>query len=84
MNDHYLSNGDPYIWSLLCEYIDHGLAAHGAIGELIGRALSISAMDRAIKRLPVASHRFPPRTRIPDAHDGYGLLQGTSYGRSMG
>ena len=57
---HYtLANGEPYmkLWSLLWKYIDHGLAAQGATGELIGRALSISAMDCAINRLPKASIR---------------------------
>jgi hypothetical protein len=51
---HYdISKNKPYIdyWSLLGKFVDHGLAAQGAIGELIGRALSISAMDRAINGL---------------------------------
>jgi hypothetical protein len=40
----------PYmdLWALLGEFVDRGLAAQGSIGELIGRALSISAMDNAI------------------------------------
>ena len=38
-------------WGLLEKFVDHGLLAQGAIGELIGRALSISAMDCAINRL---------------------------------
>jgi len=57
---HYrLPNGEPFIklWGLLWKYIDHGLAAQSATGELIGRALSISAMDGAINRLPNASVR---------------------------
>jgi len=57
---HYtLPNGELFIklWPLLWKYIDCGLAAQGATGELIGRALSISAMDRAINRLPNASVR---------------------------
>ena len=40
------------LWDLLFKFIDHGLADQGAIGELIGRTLSISAMDRAINSLP--------------------------------
>ena len=55
---HYtLPNGELFIklWLLLWKYIDHSLAAQGATGELIGRALSISAMDRAINRLPNTS-----------------------------
>jgi hypothetical protein len=54
---HYtLMNGEPYmdLWSLLLQFVDHGLASQGAIGELIGRALSISAMDSAINGLPDA------------------------------
>lgn len=39
------------LWSLLEKFINHGLAWQGAVGELIGRALSISAMDRAINYL---------------------------------
>ena len=38
-------------WDLLREFVDRGLAAQGSIGELIGRALSIFAMDCAIDRL---------------------------------
>jgi len=50
---HNLENGALYmnLWGLLEKYIDHGLAAQGDIGELMGRALSISAMDRAINNL---------------------------------
>jgi hypothetical protein len=49
-----LMNKEPYmdLWTLLGKFIDHGLASQGPIGELIGRALSISAMDRAIQKLP--------------------------------
>ena len=45
---------EPYmdVWHLLGEYIEHGLAVQGDIGELIGRALNISAMDRTIYALP--------------------------------
>lgn len=51
--NYVLESRKPYmeLWTLLWQYIDHGLAAQGAIGELIGRALSISAMDRAINSL---------------------------------
>lgn len=51
---HVLDNEEPYLdmWNLLGEFVNHGLAAQGAIGELIGRALSISAMDRAIDNQP--------------------------------
>ena len=50
---HTFENGEPYmdLWSLLEKFVDRGLAAQGAIGELIGRALSISAMDHAIHGL---------------------------------
>ena len=43
----------PYmdLWALLAEFVDRGLAAQGDVGELIGRALSISAMDNAIYAL---------------------------------
>jgi hypothetical protein len=54
---HYsLTNKEPYmdLWFLLGKFVDHGLAAQGAIGELVGRALSISAMDCAIHGLPTA------------------------------
>jgi hypothetical protein len=40
------------VWHLLGKFIEHSLAAQGDIGELIGRTLSISAMDRAIHALP--------------------------------
>jgi hypothetical protein len=39
------------IWNLLGDFVDCGLAAQGTIGELIGRVLSISAMDSAIDTL---------------------------------
>ena len=57
---HYtFPNGKPFmkLWELLWKYIDHGLAAQGATGELIGRALSISAMDHAVNRLSNVSVR---------------------------
>ena len=38
-------------WKLLLEYVDNGLGGQGDIGELIGRALSILAMDAAINNL---------------------------------
>jgi hypothetical protein len=40
------------IWHLLGKFIERNLLAQGNIGGLIGRALSISAMDRAIHALP--------------------------------
>lgn len=40
------------LWGLLAQFIDEGLLAQGTIGELIGRVLSIFAMDRAINDLP--------------------------------
>jgi hypothetical protein len=51
---HNLENGTPYMnfWGLLEKYVDHGLEAQGDIGALIGRAVSISAMDRVINNLP--------------------------------
>jgi hypothetical protein len=51
---HPLKNEEPCmdLWGLLEKFVDHGLAAQGAIRELIGRALSISAMDCAIDGLP--------------------------------
>ncbi|KAK2464678.1 hypothetical protein APHAL10511_003254 [Amanita phalloides] len=50
-----LDNNEPYmnLWDLLCTFVDRGLASEGAIGELIGCALSISAMDHAIMGLPI-------------------------------
>lgn len=39
------------LWGLLEQFVERGLASQGVIGELIGRALSISAMDYAINRL---------------------------------
>ncbi|KAM6495131.1 hypothetical protein JOM56_009754 [Amanita muscaria] len=38
-------------WDLLVKFVDEGLAPQGTIGELIGRVLSIFAMDRAIHAL---------------------------------
>lgn len=50
---HTLINKVPYmdVWMLLSKYVDNGMAAQGAIGELIGRTLSILAMDQAINGL---------------------------------
>ena len=38
---------EPYmdLWGLLGEFVNEDLAAEGTIGDLIGRSLSISAMD---------------------------------------
>jgi hypothetical protein len=61
--------GEPYIdyWGLLGKFIDHGLAAQGAIGELIGRALSISAMDRAIGKLrKVCELKYQTPVKVTD------------------
>jgi hypothetical protein len=43
----------PYmdLWGLLDAFVNRGLAAQDTIGQLIGRALSISAMDLAIGAL---------------------------------
>jgi hypothetical protein len=51
--NHTFEDKRPYmdLWSLLGTFVSNGLAAQGAVGELIGRALSISAMDHAIHRL---------------------------------
>ena len=38
-------------WELLLEYVNNGLGGQGDIGELIGHALSILAMDAAINNL---------------------------------
>ena len=50
---HYRLKNGPYFdyWSLLEKFVDRGLAPQDAIGDLIGRALSISAMDCAINSL---------------------------------
>ena len=54
-------------WDLLGKFVNHGLAAQGAIGELIGRALSISAMDRAIDGLPkVCELRYQTPIKVAD------------------
>ena len=39
------------LWHLVGQFVDQGLAANATIGDLIGRALSISAMDCAIRGL---------------------------------
>ena len=39
------------VWDLLVKFVDEGLVPQGTIGELIGRVLSIAAMDRAIHAL---------------------------------
>jgi hypothetical protein len=45
------NNGKKYmnVWDLLVQYCEGGLLPQGTIGELLGRALSIFAMDRAIE-----------------------------------
>jgi len=54
-------------WDLLGQFVENGLAAQGAIGELIGRALSISAMDRAINELPkVCQLRYQTPVKVAD------------------
>lgn len=64
MMNHVLLSGIPFmdLWSLLEKFIDHGLAWQGAVEVLIGRSLSISAMDRAIDRL---AHRSELRYQTP-------------------
>jgi len=39
------------VWGSLGEFVRVGLAAQGTVGELIGRALSMTAMDKAINAL---------------------------------
>ena len=39
------------LWGLLKKYVEDGLVAQGTVGELIGRVLSITAMDAAINAL---------------------------------
>ncbi|KAF8512928.1 hypothetical protein BU17DRAFT_95797 [Hysterangium stoloniferum] len=65
----YNMNGSRYmdLWHLLMEFVDHGLAWQGAIGELIGRALSISAMDHAINGLrKVCDLKYQTPVRVAD------------------
>ena len=52
MDFRFVSTG-PYFdyWTMLENFVNYGLAAQDAIGEIIGRALSIFAMDCAIDRL---------------------------------
>ena len=69
--EYRLPNGEPFIklWDLLWKYVDHGLTAPCATGELIGHALSISAMDRAINRLPnatVCELKYQTRVTVTD------------------
>lgn len=47
------NSSKPYmdVWKLLVQFVDGGLVAQGTIGELIGRVLSIFAMDEAIQAL---------------------------------
>jgi hypothetical protein len=54
----YNGNKEPYmnIWRILGEFVEQGLSSQGVIGELIGRTLSILAMDRAINALPSSEH----------------------------
>jgi hypothetical protein len=37
------------VWALLVDFVDRGLLPQGTVGELLGRVLSILAMDRAIE-----------------------------------
>jgi hypothetical protein len=71
---HTFENKEPYmdLWGLLEEFVDHGLAAQGAIGELIGRALSISAMDHAILGLPtVCELRYQTPVTVADYYQAF-------------
>jgi hypothetical protein len=45
----------PYmnVWDLIVQYVKQGLLLQGAVGELLGRVLSIFAMDRAIESASV-------------------------------
>ena len=67
--NHTLVNNKPYmdVWNLLSKFVNHGLAAQGAIGELIGRALCISAMDRAINQLEtVCELKYQTPVKVED------------------
>ena len=50
---HRMPGDSPYmdLWGLLLEFINDGLIAQGTIGEIIGRVLSLLAMDDAIDAL---------------------------------
>lgn len=45
------TKNEPYmdIWELVLEFVDEGFLPQGSVGELLGRVLSILAMDRAIQ-----------------------------------
>ena len=72
---HYsFENNEPYmdLWDLLRKFVNHGLATQGAIGELIGRALSISAMDRAINGLLTARElRYQTPVTVADYYKAF-------------
>ena len=66
---YHLEGNNTYLdyWGLLDKFVDHGLAAQGAVGELIGHALSISAMDRAINGLTeVCELKYQTPVRVTD------------------
>ena len=55
------------VWNLLSEFVNHGLVTQGAIGELIGRTLCISAMDRAINQLAtVCELKYQTPVKVED------------------
>jgi hypothetical protein len=67
------------VWHLLGDFVHEGLLAPGTIGELIGRVLSILAVDSAISALT-----DPYEHRYHNAHYGRILLSGAPYRRCMG
>jgi hypothetical protein len=71
---HPLGSKGPYmdLWSLLGSYVNGGLAAQSAIGELISRALSISAMDHAIHELPkVCELKYQTPVTVADYYKAF-------------
>jgi hypothetical protein len=41
------------VWNLVIQFVDEGFLPQGTIGELLGRVISIVAMDRAIEGVPI-------------------------------
>jgi hypothetical protein len=55
MHSNVQGDTKPYMdtWDLVVQYVERGLLPQGTVGELLGRVLSIFAMDCAIEGVPV-------------------------------
>ena len=80
---HTLDSGKPYmdVWNLLTQFVEQGLLLQGTIGELLGRYISISAMDHHILSKPTPPLKLQYQIPVTVVDYYKALLTDAAWGR---